>query len=188
MLTRCTAAAMRSQRTGWPCMTTTARWPSWKPRRRGVDEAYLDPMLALAGLADRAGARDLRIAWTCPHTPGEPDGHHCPDITWDARASYQGARVQTDGHRTPNGAAIDLAERLLTGGTCRCGRPVALADGAGGCRWRLMGQRWQPGCDADPITVDGTRGDLAAMHAAAVHAGTRRERRAEDRKRGGRRG
>jgi hypothetical protein len=150
----------------------------------------MDPVLALAHLADRAGARGLEVGWTCPHTPGEPDGHSCEQVTWAAHATYQGARVQTAGHHTPNGAALDLAERLLTGGACRCGRMVVLTDAAttrvDGCRWQLMGQRWTPGCDAKPITIsDGERGDLDAMRAAAAgQQGNRAQRRAGRKRRG----
>jgi hypothetical protein len=148
-------------------------------------EAYMDPLIALAGLTDRAGARELQIAWTCPHTPGEPDGHSCPELTWSAHATYQGARVMAERHRTPNGAAIALAERLLTAAVCRCGLRVALGDDTAGCRWQLMGQRWTPGCDAKPITVQGARGDLTAMRAAAAgQQGNRAARRAGKKRQG----
>lgn len=133
-----------------------------------MSKPYMDPVFALAHLADRAGARELEVAWTCPHVPDEADGHYCPDVSWAAHATYQGARVQTVGHRTPNGAAIALAEQLLTCSMCRCRRPVALTDAVEGCRWQLMGQRWTPGCNAKPITVQGERGDLTAMRAAAA--------------------
>jgi hypothetical protein len=151
-----------------------------------MSKLYMDPVFALAHLADRAGARGLEVGWSCPHTPGEPDGHSCEQVTWAAHATYQGARVQTAGHRTPNGAALDLAEWLLTGGMCRCRRPVVLADGVEGCRWQLMGQRWTPGCDAKPITVQGARGDLTAMHAAAAgqQQGNRAQRRAGKKRQG----
>jgi hypothetical protein len=68
---------------------------------------------------------------------------------------------------------------------CRCRRPVTLADDADGCRWQLMGQRRTPGCDAKPITVQGERGDLDAMRAAAAgQQGNRAARRAGRKRRG----
>jgi hypothetical protein len=133
-----------------------------------MSKPYMDPVFALTHLADRAGARELEVAWTCPHVPNETDDHYCLDVTWTASVTYQGAQAQTRGHRTPNGAAIALAEQLLTCSMCRCRRPVALTDAVEGCRWRLVGEQWQPGCNAKPITVKGNRGDLVAMHAAAA--------------------
>lgn len=36
-----------------------------------------------------------------------------------------------------------------------------------GCRWRRVGKRWEPGCDAPPIEMPaGARGDHAAMNRA----------------------
>lgn len=126
-----------------------------------------DVVIATAALVGRAGAAGFELAWTCPHVPDEPDGHHCPDVTWHASASYRGHRVITDQHRSPAKAALALAERLLTGATCRCTKPVTLADGRPGCRWRLVGQAWQPGCNAAPLRMPaGTRGDHAAMQRA----------------------
>lgn len=134
----------------------------------------IDVVIACTDLAGRAGARELELAWTCPHTPGEPDDHTCPDVTWNATAHYRGARIQTAGHRSPTTAAMALAERLLSGATCRCRQPVTLSDNKPGCRWRLIGQAWEPGCDAPSVRYDGARGDHAAMH--------RRERRAQKRR------
>ena len=142
---------------------------------------YADAVMACADLVGRAGARDFEIGYMHDDVPVE-------DAGWYAVAAYQGARIMTDGHRSPTTAAMALAERLLIGATCRCRQPVALSDDRPGCRWRLVGQRWEPGCDAPPVRIDGPRGDHAAMVQALGQPPTpmnRRERRAAKR-RGGR--
>lgn len=159
---------------------------------------YADAVIACAELAGRAGAREFEMAWDCPHVPDEPeagpdgwvvrDGHNCHQVTWAAHATFKGARIQTAGHQTPTAAAMDLAERLLTDAICRCREPVALSDERPGCRWRLVGHRWEPGCDVPPVTVHGDRGDLEAMQAALDAAPANRAQRRAARKRGGRRG
>jgi hypothetical protein len=135
-----------------------------------------DVLIACTDLADRAGATSFEIGWTCPHTPDEGGGHHCGDETWWAIAQWKGARLMVESHPSPSGAALALAERILTGGACRCGQPVALSDGATGCRWRLTGKRWEPGCDAPPIRVKGRRGDLPAIERALNREQRRRKR------------
>jgi hypothetical protein len=118
-----------------------------------------DVVVACADLVGRAGARDFEIGWVRDDVPAE-------DAGWYAVAAYQGARIMTDEHRSPTAAALALAERLLAGATCRCGEPVTLSDSRPGCRWRLMGRRWEPGCTAPTVTNTGELGDLGAMHAA----------------------
>lgn len=129
-----------------------------------------DVVVACADLAARAGARDFEIGHLRDDVPVEEAG-------WYAIASYQGARIMVDEHRSPSAAALALAERLLDGATCRCRRPVALNDDLPGCRWRLVGQRWEPGCDAPPLTVRDERGDHAAMRTALAQPTNRAERR-----------
>lgn len=145
-----------------------------------------DIVIACTDLAGRAGARDFEIAWDCPHTPGEPDDHNCPHVTWSAAVGYLGARVFTAGHPDPTTAALALAQRLLKGAACRCGQPVSLSEHTAGCRWRLMGARWEPGCDAPPVRVQGHRGDHAAMRRALAETTANRAERRAARKRGGR--
>lgn len=142
-------------------------------------EIYADAVIACADLVGRAGAKDFEIGYVHEGVPVE-------DAGWYAVATYQGARVMVDEHRSPTGAAMALAERLLSSATCRCRRPVVLADDRVGCRWRLMGQRWEPGCDVPPVRVEGHRGDHAAMVAALSQPLNRAERRR--RQRGGGRG
>lgn len=122
-----------------------------------------DVVIACADLIGRAGASSFEIGWDCPHLPDTADDHSCPDVTWNATATYQGARIIIDRRLSPGEAALALAERLLTGATCRCGRPVVLSDEVPGCRWRLVAARWEPGCDAPPVRVDAPSGDYAAM-------------------------
>lgn len=150
-----------------------------------MPELHGDVVIACADLVGRAGASGFEMAWDCPHVPDEPDDHTCLGVTWSATATYRGARLIADEHRTPSAAALALAERLLSGAVCRCGQPVSLADERPGCRWRLLGKRWEPGCDARSVKIgEGNRGDLPAMHRALGAAGNRAQRRAA-RKRGG---
>jgi hypothetical protein len=135
-----------------------------------------DVVIACADLAGRAGASGFEIGYLHDDVPVAEAG-------WYAHAQYRGARITVEDHRSPTGAALALAERLLRGATCRCRRPVTLSDRIEGCRWRLAGQRWEPGCDAAPITVrDGHRGDHAAMQRALAQPANRAERRAAKRK------
>lgn len=145
-----------------------------------------DIVLACADLVGRAGAAGFELAWTCPHGPDAADDHTCPHITWSATAAYQGALVFTDRHPDPTTAALALAHRLLKGAACRCGQPVSLSEHTAGCRWRLMGARWEPGCDAPPVRVQGHRGDHAAMRRALAETTANRAERRAARKRGGR--
>lgn len=117
-----------------------------------------DAVMACAHLVDRAGASGFEIGYLHDDVPVDEAG-------WYAIAFYQGARLTADDHKSPSLAATALAERILRGATCRCGETVALSGGEG-CRWRLVGARWEPGCDAPPVSVDGDRGDHAAMVAA----------------------
>lgn len=122
-----------------------------------------DAIVACADLARRAGASGFEI---------RHDGN-TKHPRWHATATYRGARIMVDNRHSPTEAAIGLAERLLRGASCKCGRKTVLSGepGPGQCRWRLMGPRWEPGCNTPPITVNGERGDLAAMRAAFTQAG-----------------
>jgi hypothetical protein len=135
-----------------------------------------DMVIACADLVGRAGAAGFEIGYA-----GDEDGP-VENARWYAVATYRGARLIADEHRSPTSAALALAERLLSGARCRCTRPVTLSDGQPGCRWRLVGRRWEPGCDAAPITVaDGQRGDMAAIEQAMAQVppgGNRAARRA----------
>lgn len=128
-----------------------------------------DVVLAVADLAYRAGASGFEVGYLRDDVPVE-------DAGWYATAFYRGARITVDEHRSASTAAIALAERMLRGATCRCGRGVTLADDTPGCRWHLAGQRWEPGCDAPAVKVDANRGDLTAMNRAMRRAAKRNRR------------
>jgi hypothetical protein len=130
-----------------------------------------DIVQACFHLADRAGAKDVEIGYLHDDVPTEQAG-------WYAQAAYQGARIITGDHASPTNAALALAQRLLTGATCRCRQPVTLTDDQPGCRWHLVGNRWEPGCDAPPLSVKGPRGDVLAMKAALGRPPNRAQRRA----------
>lgn len=137
-----------------------------------------DVVIACADLVGRAGGKDFEIGYVHDDVPVEEAG-------WYAVARYRGARLTAADHRSPSTAAVALAERLLTGGRCRCGEGVTLADDRPGCRWRLVGKRWEPGCDARPIRMPaGARGDVAAMQRTADEhwGGNRAARRGSGRK------
>lgn len=125
-----------------------------------------DAVVACADLVGRCGATEFKIGWLHDDVPIEQAG-------WWAHAQYRGARISVDERRSPSEAALALAERLLRGAACRCGNTVTLADGRDGCRWRLLGKRWEPGCDAPSVKVQGRRGDLGAMNRAMRRAAKR---------------
>lgn len=140
-----------------------------------------DVIAACADLVERAGAAGFEIGHT-----GDDDTP-ASEARWYAVATYRGTRVIVDEHRSPSAAALALAERMLAGATCRCTRLVTLTDDREGCRWRLLGRRWEPGCDAAPLTLAaGQRGDLGEMRramAAVPPGGNRASRRAAKRRR-----
>ena len=127
-----------------------------------------DAVVACADLVGRAGASGFEIGYLHDDVPIEQAG-------WYAHAQYRGARLTVEDRCSPSEAALALAERLLRGAACRCGDQVTLNDGPG-CRWQLQGERWQPGCDAPSLHVDGQRGDLPAMNRAMRRAAERRRR------------
>lgn len=129
-----------------------------------------DAVVACADLVNRAGASGFELGYIRDNVPIEEAG-------WYAHATYQGARIMVDEHRSPSAAALALAERILHGGRCKCGQPVTLADDQPGCRWQLMGKQWQPTCKAEPVRVQAERGNLGAMQTAM----NRRARRAAKR-------
>jgi hypothetical protein len=135
-----------------------------------MTDLYGDAVVACADLVGRAGASQFEIGYLHDDVPVE-------DAGWYASAFYCGARITVDDQSSPTLAAFGLAERLLRGGMCRCGRRVSLGLSEG-CRWSLVGQRWEPGCDAQAIHVEGERGDHAAMvQALSKQAGNRAQRR-----------
>lgn len=144
---------------------------------RGSAYVNDDIVVACADLVGRAGASGFEIGYLHDDVPVEEAG-------WYAFATYQGARVMVDDHRSPTAAALALAERLLRGAACRCRKPVTLSDSQPGCRWRLAGARWEPGCDAPSVHVQGKRGDHAAMRRALAEPANRAERRRQQRKGG----
>jgi hypothetical protein len=125
-----------------------------------------DQVLACAHLVGRAGARSFEIGYL-DDDPTNP--------RWWATAQYQGTRLTADDHTTPEAAADALARRILDGAKCRCGRLVAtspfgaraypstlitgerwtpdMAQKAGQCLWRRNGPRWEPACNAPPVTL-----------------------------------
>ena len=148
-----------------------------------------DVIVATADLVVRTGGTEFEMRWDCPHIPfdeGEKeDDHACEEIVWLAQITFRGARLYRSAE-TPDAAALALAIAILDHGTCRCGQEVTLDDDRPGCRWRLMGKRWEPSCDAPSISVPGKRGDLAAMRTAVDQAHgvvrpNREQRRTEDR-------
>jgi hypothetical protein len=129
-----------------------------------------DAVVACADLAERTGANEFKIGFAHKDVPVE-------DAGWYAQAIFRGARIMVQDHRSPSTAALALAERLLAGVRCQCGRTVTLDD-TSGCRWRLMGQRWEPGCNVKPFSLPAAnRGDVGAMQRAVENRAARRRRR-----------
>lgn len=130
-----------------------------------------DVVVACMDLVGRGGAKEFEIGFVHEDVPSEEAG-------WYAYAQYQGARIMVQDHRSPSGAALALAERFLNGGTCRCRRPITLSDTGEGCRWKLVGARWEPGCDVPSMEITaGGRGDYAAMAKAMTQPLNREQRR-----------
>lgn len=128
-----------------------------------ADYMNTDAVNACVDLVDRSGAASFELGFVRDGVPVE-------DAGWYATVTFRGARIITDERRSPSEAATAMAERLLRGATCRCQRPITITGAPGAdpdsCRWQLLGQRWEPGCDVDPVTVDGHRGDLDAIRQA----------------------
>lgn len=122
-----------------------------------------DMVRACAYLVGRCGACDFEIGYVHEDVPSAEAG-------WYAQAVFKGARVMVGDMPSPTLAALALSERMLRGATCRCRQPVTLSDSTPGCRWRLVGPRYEPGCDAAPMRVHGERGDYAAMQRALAAA------------------
>jgi hypothetical protein len=138
-----------------------------------------DVIIACADLVGRAGAQGFEIGYVHDDVPVEEAG-------WYAQASYQGARLIAQDHRSPTGAALALSERLLRGARCKCGLAVSLDDARSKCcRWRLVGKRWEPGCQAPALRYDGPRGDIDAMQRAIADHPSSRSRRSRRHRRGG---
>lgn len=140
-----------------------------------------DMIIACAKLVDRTGASGFEIG----HTGEDDDPADAP--IWYAYATFQGTRIMVQAQSGPTAAALALSERLLDGATCRCRQKVTLTSDRPGCRWRLMGDTWEPGCDVEPIHVEGAlRGDYKAIQAALEQplAGNREMRRRMAKKEG----
>jgi hypothetical protein len=132
----------------------------------GLSDDHRRNITACVDLVGRTGARRFEIGYL----------NDDPPQAWYAHAQFRGARIQVENHDSCPAAATALAEKILTGAKCRCGRLVALrsgtafafpetplADGttwtaeqaaaAGQCRWRLVGERWEPSCP-EPADAD----------------------------------
>jgi|SRR5579859_7913001 len=131
----------------------------------GLPAEYIsdeDALIAAANLVGRTGATSFQLGWLHDDVPVDQMG-------WYAQAQYKGARIMVENQPGPAEAASELAQKLLTGARCRCGRLVALSgsgafaygaptmtDGtqwtlaeaiaAGQCLWTRTGQRWEPSC------------------------------------------
>jgi hypothetical protein len=119
-----------------------------------------DAVVAAADLVNRAGARQFEIGYL---NDEDDPAFATAGPQWWAHAQYSGTRIIVEGFDRPDQAAEALAQKLLTGAKCRCGKLVALSDGgalftsgqmadgstwtpeqaraAGQCRWRRAGSR-----------------------------------------------
>lgn len=124
-----------------------------------------DVIIACADLVGRSGALGFEIGYLHDDVPSA-------EAAWYAHAQLRGARLIAEDHTSPAEAAQALAERILKGGKCKCGKLVTTsADGAfaffkahtvdgqswgakeaaraGQCLWRRVGRRWVSACEAD---------------------------------------
>lgn len=139
-----------------------------------ADFIHDDSVIACANLVGRAGAAGFQIGYLHDDVPIAEAG-------WHATARFRGERIIVEDHRSAADAAQALAQRLLTDAVCRCRKPVTVTDGQAGCRWRLIGQCWEPGCDAPQVEIP-ARGDLAGIRAAFAVPPNRDARRAQRRR------
>lgn len=129
-----------------------------------ADALNADTVTACADLVGRSGASQLELGYLHEDVPIEAAG-------WYATAHWRGTRISVSERRSPSEAALALAEKLLIGAICRCGKVITLSDRySSHCRWQLTGARWEPGCDTPPIHVDAPPGDLAAVRQAMEKA------------------
>ena len=103
-----------------------------------------DALVAIADLVGRTGATDFKIGYLHDDVPASEAG-------WYAYAQYTGARISQDDLPGPVEAANALAERLLRGAACKCGRNSEVGgDDPDLCHWRRVGPRWYSGCEEAP--------------------------------------
>lgn len=131
--------------------------PKDQMREDVADIPGADFLIALGDLVLRSGATAVEFD-TIRDDPADPG--------WFVTLRSRGARISVEGYPTAATAAIAMAMRILSGASCKCTRKVVLHDDPAGCRWKLMGDRWEPGCTAPSIRVIGERGDHAAVAAA----------------------
>lgn len=170
----------------------SARWPEVRHPGHALlaksivvvvvtDDLYVnaDVVMACVDLASRTGASGFELGHVHEGVPVEEAG-------WYAHVNFKGTRLMVQDKRDPTEAAMALAERLLAGATCRCLKPVTLSRlQPGSCRWRLIGPRWQPGCDAPSLKMEGEPGDYNKIQEAlAAAVSNRAARRAAKRRRG----
>lgn len=126
-----------------------------------------DVLVATMDLIGRSGAKNTEIGWL--NDPGEP-AYEKHGAQWWIKAQYKGARIITEDHPGPTEACEAIAQQILKGAKCKCGKLVALgafgafayfeghmADGttwtaaeaaaAGQCRWRRRGKKWRRDCE-----------------------------------------
>lgn len=140
-----------------------------KIQRRDLGPDDENAIIATADLAERSGARQFEVGYL-------HDGVPVRKAAWFASAQYAGTRLIVENRRGPVQACRSLANKILTGAKCKCGKLVALSDAgaiaydksthvggtqwtveeaaaAGQCRWTLIGRRWEPSCDAPPMEI-----------------------------------
>jgi hypothetical protein len=126
---------------------------------------FTDVIAAVASLAERSGALSFMVGFDGDETDASDSPH------WFCQAAYKQAIVRADHHTSPTGAALVVAEAILSTSTCKCGQRVALNDDDIGCRWFIDHDKFQPSCDAPTIHMSGDRGDLVAIQEQARAAG-----------------
>lgn len=124
-------------------------------------------VLAVAALVARAGGKAFEVGYL------HEDAPTVEEAGWWVVAEWRGVKLSSGSeHRSSGQAADALADRLLNGAQCKCGRiastnPAGVRGGdattllgedwtfeqqkeAGVCVWRREGDRWKSGCDAPP--------------------------------------
>ncbi len=127
-------------------------------------------VLACAHLVERCGGAAFEVGYL------HEDAPTVEQAGWWAVVQWAGVKLTSGSDHPSPGAACDaLAQRLLDGGQCRCGKisstnPKGVMGGdrttllgekftlkqqqeRGVCVWRRDGEQWKPGCDAPPRTL-----------------------------------
>lgn len=107
-----------------------------------MTDALGNTVVAIADLVGRSGGTQFEIGYLEEDVP-------IAEARWYCQASFKGAKLIADEHKSPMEACDELARKILTGGRCQfCERITMVAADAtdAACGWYRDQDRWMPGC------------------------------------------